>query len=47
MNIQIATALDFLGGVMASQQACAWADDGHKTVALIAQQFLTPSAEER
>jgi hypothetical protein len=27
-----------------SQQAAAWGDDGHKTVALIAEHYLTPAA---
>jgi hypothetical protein len=31
----------------ASQQALSWGDDGHKTVALIAQQCLTPSAKNQ
>jgi S1/P1 Nuclease len=29
------------------QQAAAWGDDGHKTVALIAQRFLTPAAKKQ
>ena len=31
----------------ASQQALSWGNDGHKTVALIAQQCLTPSAKKQ
>src|ERR1700739_3826196 len=31
--------------VASQQQAMAWGDDGHKTVALIAEQFLTPTAK--
>src|ERR1700722_13380752 len=31
----------------ASQQALSWGDDGHKTVALIAQQCLTPSTKNQ
>jgi hypothetical protein len=45
MKIRIA-ALSLVGGLMTSQQACAWGDDGHKTVALIAQQCLTPSVKQ-
>jgi hypothetical protein len=29
------------------QQAAAWGDDGHKTVALIAQHYLTPAAKKQ
>jgi hypothetical protein len=29
----------------APQRALAWGDDGHKTVALIAQHYLTPGAK--
>ncbi len=29
------------------QQAAAWGDDGHKTVALIAQHYLTPAARKQ
>jgi hypothetical protein len=30
----------------APQRASAWGDDGHNTVALIAQHFLTPPAKK-
>jgi hypothetical protein len=33
--------------VASQQQAMAWGDDGHKTVALIAEQFLTPTAKRQ
>jgi S1/P1 Nuclease len=29
------------------QQASAWGDDGHKTVALIAQHYLTPAVQKQ
>jgi hypothetical protein len=33
--------------VASQQHAMAWGDDGHKTVALIAEQFLTPTAKRQ
>jgi hypothetical protein len=41
----LSKALGFLMLVAFPQQASAWGDMGHKTVALIAQHFLTPSAK--
>jgi S1/P1 Nuclease len=42
-----ATVLGFLACLTIPHQAFAWGDDGHKTVALIAQQCLTPSAKRQ
>lgn len=33
--------------LVGSQNAFAWGDDGHKTIALIAQQCLSPSAKSK
>ena len=33
--------------VAAPHRACVWGDDGHKTVALIAEQFLEPAVKAK
>src|SRR5690348_10660465 len=40
-------ALGLLASLTLSNHAFAWGDDGHKTVALIAQQCLTPTAKKQ
>ena len=33
--------------VAAPHRACAWGDDGHKTIALVAEQYLEPAAKTK
>jgi len=33
--------------VTAPHRACAWGDDGHKTIALIAEQYLEPAVKTK
>jgi hypothetical protein len=47
-TVKAATALLGLSMLAAlPQQAAAWGDDGHKTVALIAEHYLTPAAKKQ
>jgi hypothetical protein len=43
----IVVALGLALLTVAPQRASAWGDDGHKTVALIAQHYLTPAAKKK
>jgi hypothetical protein len=43
----IVVALGLAALAAAPQRARAWSDDGHKTIALIAQHYLTPSAKTK
>jgi len=42
----IVVALGLTALIASPQRASAWGDDGHKTVALIAQHYLTPAAKK-
>jgi hypothetical protein len=43
----IVVALGLTALIASPQRASAWGDDGHKTVAVIAQHYLTPAAKKK